>query len=81
MLLILATGRLRLFLETMQDVHGFLKLGDIHHAKSAIRIPDTDLPRTSAHVVEGLPVIRVETCLHLAQLETRLPAGVIRKIQ
>jgi hypothetical protein len=29
----------------MQDVHGFLELGHIHHPESAVRIPNADLSR------------------------------------
>ena len=65
----------------MQDVDGFLELGDAHHAVNTACLPDTDLPRARTHVVERLPVGRIKAGLDFPQLETRLLPGVFWECQ
>src|ERR1035437_2380528 len=54
------TGRLGLLLEAMQDVDGFLEPGDVRHTVDPSRVWDANLSRTSAHIVERLPLGQIK---------------------
>jgi hypothetical protein len=60
----------------MQDVNGFLELGDVHHAVNTACLPDANFPRARAYFVERLPVGRLKPGLDLPQLEVRFLSGV-----
>ncbi len=60
----------------MQDVDGFLELGDVHHTVNTACLPDPNLPRARTYLVERLPVGRLNPGLDLPQLETRFLPGV-----
>src|ERR1019366_5988438 len=69
-------GHLSLLLEAMQDVDGFLELGDVHHAVNTACLPDPDLPRARTYLGERLPVVRLKPGLDLPQLEARFLPGI-----
>jgi hypothetical protein len=60
----------------MQNVDGFVELGDVHHTVDAGCVPDANLSCTGAHIVERLPVGRLKPGLDLSQLEACFLAGV-----
>ena len=57
--LVLFTGRLCLLLEAVQDIHCFLKLGDVHHPIDAGGVPNADFFGSRPDIIERLPVVRV----------------------
>src|SRR5262249_28154100 len=63
------TGSLRLLLEAMQYVDGFLEFGDVHHAVSSGRILNTNLSSSCADSVERLPIGGLKSGLDSPQLE------------
>lgn len=65
----------------MQDIHSFLELGDVQHAINAAGFPNADFPDARPDIIEGLPVVRVQTSLDLAQLETRSATRAVRECQ
>jgi hypothetical protein len=65
----------------MQYVDGFIELSDVHHTINCARVPDSNLSRTGAHLVERLPVGRLKPSLDLPQLETRFLPGVFWESQ
>ena len=65
----------------MQHVDGFVKLGDIHHAVDATRVPDANFFCTGTHFVERLPVGRLKPGLDLSQLKACFLAGVFGEYQ
>jgi hypothetical protein len=48
----------------MQNVNGFLELGNVHHAVDAARILDANLSSTGTHLVERLSVRRLKLGNH-----------------
>jgi hypothetical protein len=74
-------GDLSLLLEAMQDVNGFLELGDVHHAVNTACLPNPNLPRARTYLVERLPVGRLKPGLDLPQLEARFLPGVFGECQ
>src|SRR6266852_1045934 len=60
---VLLASHQSLLLEAMQDVDGFLELGDVHHVVNTTCLPDPNLPRARTHVVERLPVSRLKSGL------------------
>lgn len=75
------TGRLRLLLEAVQDIYGFLKLGDVHHPIDAAGFPNADFLGAGPDIIEWLPVVRVQPNLHFAQLKTGIAAWFVRECQ
>ena len=76
-ILVPLAGCLRLLLETVQDVHGFLEFGDVHHPENAVGIANADFPRSCAHVIEWLPVVRFQANLDFTELESGIPARLL----
>lgn len=65
----------------MEDVDGFLELGNVHHAISTACLPDPNLPRTRTYLVEWLPVGWLKSGLDLTQLEARFLPSLFWKGQ
>src|SRR5690349_12047796 len=72
-------GSLRLLVEAVQHINGFDKLGDVHHAKSALLFGDANFARARADDIKRLPVVRIEPRLHLGELKASLAARFIRE--
>ena len=51
--LVLLAGRQRLLLEAVQDLHGFLELGDLHHPIDAAGIANADFLGTRSDIIEA----------------------------
>jgi hypothetical protein len=65
----------------VQDIYGFLELGDVHHPIDAAGLPNADFLGAGPDIIERLPVIRVQTNLDLTQLETSGTTWVVRECQ
>jgi hypothetical protein len=65
----------------VQDIHGFLELGDDHHPIDAAGLPNADFPGAGPDIIERLPVIRVQPNLDFTQLKTSGATWVVRESQ
>ncbi|KOF54827.1 hypothetical protein AD428_04440 [Achromobacter sp. DMS1] len=59
----------------MDHIDGIGELGDVDDPESAVTIANADFSDTLAHCVHRLPVIRIQTVLHLIDLVTRFALG------
>ena len=65
----------------MKNVDGFLEFGDVDDAVDAAGVLDANLSGTNPDIVEWLPVHRLQTGLHFAELKSGFPARRLRKRQ
>jgi len=65
----------------MQDVDGFLELGDVHHAVNAACLPDPNLLCPRTYLVERLPVRRRKPGLGSSSTGSRFLPGVFWECQ
>src|ERR1700742_108508 len=65
----------------MQNVNGFDKLGDIHHAKYTFCFVNANFARPCTDQFKGFPVVRVEPGLYFGKLKACLPPCFLWKRQ
>lgn len=73
---VLFAGAIGLFLEAMQHLNSFHKLGYIHHAVPAVLQINNDFPGAATCLVKRFPMIKFQPELHLAELPAGLSPGV-----